>query len=269
MKEYIWAIAIAVIQAVVTAVVTIALTNNWMFFGVMIGIDIIIFTPLFFYFRKKLKAELDSRNAMLKLYRNVGIDGCTEELQGTPFEPKQCMKNVNKYLDFMGVGGNKWIDQDDKLDLFKDMLKRVKAANGKVRYLLIDPRCDGYRRLKELRQNKVPSSSYRRFKKLVSKFDCLEVHFYDDLPSFRLQFVDQEYVAVSRYYIEHELHAQKNFGWRIPHLIVRAERLGDIQKGETEYQGTLYKSFEQLYEYIWTHSADIKDVDLESLFADE
>lgn len=264
MKEYIWAIVIGVIQAVVTAVVTIAMTNNWAILAALVAIDIIIFAILFLYYNNKIK----SREDLLKLYKNVGIDGCTEELQGTRFEPRQCMKDVSKYLDFMGVGGNKWVDQDDKLELFENMLKRVKASNGKVRYLLIDPRSDGYRKLKELRHNKVPSASYKRFKKFVRKYNCLEVRLYDDLPSFRLQFVDQEYVAVSRYYIEYELHTKNKFGWKIPHLIVRAEKLSDIQKGEMEYQGTLYKSFEQLYEYIWAHSTDIKDVDLNTLLVD-
>ena len=287
MKEDIRAIIIGIIQAIVTVVLTIAMTSNWIVVAVLFAVDIIAFALLYLYYKKKLKEKEDEcdeklkekdaehekklaeRDELLRLYKNIGIDDCTEELKGTPLEPRQCMQSVNKYLDFMGVGGNKWVDQDDKVDMFKTMLKKVKASKGRVRYLLVDPRSEGYRRLKELRQNKVPSASYIQFKKLVKKYDCLEVRLYDDIPSFRLQFVDQEYVAVSRYYIEHELHAKKEFGWKIPHLIIRAERLGDIQKGETEYQGTLYKSFEQLYEYIWAHSKDINELDISILESEE
>lgn len=260
-KQFLKALLIAAIQAIVTAAVGVLFEGGNLLIVVIVVIEIIAFFVLYFYFRGKI----DEKDNILKLYKNVGIDGCTEELKDTQFEPRQCMRNVKRSLDFMGVGGNKWVDQDDKLQLFEEMLQRAAASQGKVRYLLIDPRSEGYRKLKELRHNKVPSKSYNQFKELVAKYDCLEVHLYDDLPSFRLQFVDNEYVAVSRYYIEHELHQKKEFGWKIPHLIVRAEKMGDIQKGEAEYQGTLYKSFEQLYQYIWDHSVDIKDVDLTAI----
>ncbi len=265
MKEYVLPIVIGVLQGIVSVVVSLAMLKNITIMIVLVVVDVFAIVGLFLYFRNKLKAK----EKLLDLYKNVGIDGCTEKLQGTSFEPQQCMSIVSKYLDFMGVGGNKWVDQDNKQDLLINMLKRVKAAKGRVRFLLIDPRSDGYKRLKELRKDKVPRDSYKRFQKLVKEYECLEVHLYDDLPSFRLQFVDQEYVAISRYYIEHELHAKKEFGWKNPHLIVRAEKIGDIQKGETQYQGSLYKSFEQLYEYIWTHSADLKYINLKAVFGDD
>lgn len=264
-KEVLIAIIIGVIQAIVTSIAANFFAEGLWLTVSMIVIDVIALILLYLYFHNKIK----EKENLLQLYKNVGIDSCTEELKDTQFEPRQCMRNVKKTLDFMGVGGNKWVDQDDKLQLFKEMLNRAAASQGRVRYLLIDPRSDGYKKLRELRKNKVPSKSYKQFKKLVEKYDCLEVRLYDDLPSFRLQFVDNEYVAVSRYYIEHELHAQKDFGWKIPHLIVRAEKMSNIQKGETEYQGTLYKSFEQLYQYIWDHSEDIKDIELSEILRDD
>lgn len=242
-RELVITIIIGILQAVATAVVGHFLQGGKMLIPFIIIVNIVVFVLVYRFINNKFK-----------LYKRVGIIGCTEKLQGTQFEPRKCMKSVNKYLDFMGVGGNKWVDQDDKMELFLAMLERVKATNGKVRYLLINPNSKSFAQLKKLRKNKVPSSSYYKFKELVAKYDCLEVRLYDDLPSFRLQFVDQEYVAVSRYYIEHELHEKANFGWKIPHLIVRAEKITNIQKGQTEYQLTLYKSFEQLYQYIWEHS---------------
>lgn len=254
-RETIITVLIGILQALVTAVVGHLLQGKLVLIIAIVAINVVVIILVWNFFRRKVK----ERDDLLQLYKNVGIDGCTEELKDTPFEPRQCMRNVNKYLDFMGVGGNKWVDQDDKLELFEDMLNRVQAANGKVRYLLINPNSHGYKALKKLRNNKVPSSSYTTFRSLVEKYNCLEVRLYDDLPSFRLQFVNQEYVAVSRYYIEHELHANKDFGWKIPHIIVRAEKISNIQTGETEYSATLYKSFEQLYQYIWERSTDIKN----------
>lgn len=254
-KEVMEAVGIGIVQTIAAVLAERFLQNKWIIVA-FVATNVAAVFAIYCLFRKKIKEQ----DYILRLYRDVGIDGCTEELQGTRFEPLQCMKDVKKYLDFMGVGGNKWVDQDDKLELLENMLERVKASNGKVRYLLINPKSESYQTLKRLRQNRVPSSSYEKFKKLMEKYQCLEVRLYDDLPSFRLQFVDQEYVTVSRYYFEHELHAEKNFGWKIPHLIVRAEKVGNIQEGQIEYQGTLYKSFEQLYQYIWAHSADIKSV---------
>jgi hypothetical protein len=253
-KELMYNFIFVVVQTVVNAFVGYLCQNNWLLLAIIIIIvNLLFFVYIINYFKKKMR----EKDQLLQLYRNLGIDGCTEELKGTRFEPRQCMKDTSKYLDFMGVGGNKWIDQDDKIDLFKNMLERVSSANGKVRYLLINPKSESFERLKKLRKNKVPNNSYNIFKKLAHKYPCLEVRLYDDLPSFRLQFVDQEYVAVSRYYIEHELHAKKDFGWKIPHLVVRAEKHKDIRTGEPDYQATLYKSFEQLYQYIWERSTDI------------
>ena len=254
-RETLVAVVIGVIQAFVTAGVGYLLQGKLVIFLlIVLVVNVVAFVLVWKFFKRKLK----ERDAILQLYKNVGIDGCTEELKGTRFEPRQCMRDVNRYLDFMGVGGNKWVDQDDKLELFENMLKKVQAANGKVRFLLINPNCKSYSELKKLRNNKVPSKSYKIFRELVEKYECLEVHLYNDLPSFRLQFVNQEYVAVSRYYIEHELHSKKDFGWKIPHIIVRAEKIINIQTGETEYSATLYKSFETLYQFIWEHSQDIK-----------
>ncbi len=268
-KDTFLTIVIGIIQAIISGAVAYFFNGGVILIIAIVVVDLVLFLVLYLYFKNRMSSKEDALNKiivekdeLINLYKNIGIEGCTKELQGTQFEPRQCMRKVKKYLDFMGVGGNKWVDQDDKLQLFEEMLKRVQAQHGSVRYLLIDPRCDGYKKLKELRQNKVPSSSYKRFKKLVKKYSCLEVRLYDDLPSFRLQFVDQEYVAVSRYFIEHELHTQKQFGWKIPHLIVRAEKIGNIEDGETDYPITLYKSFEQLYQYIWDRSVDIKTIEL-------
>ncbi len=245
------AIGIGVIQAIVTTIVTVVVSGKWFLPVILIAVGIIACALMYFHL-----------NAKIKLYERVGIVDCTEELKETRFEPKQCMKDVTKYLDFMGVGGNKWVDQDDKIILLKSMLERVSASNGKVRYLLINPNCERFRTLAKLRKEMVPNRSYLILKNLMKQYDCLEVRLYDDLPSFRLQFVDQEYVAVSRYFVEHDAHEREDFGWKTPHLVVRAERTDDISGGKREHQASLYKSFEQLYQFIWQRSISIQDVNL-------
>ena len=46
--------------------------------------------------------------------------------------------------------------------------------------------------------------SIQHFLKLAHEYSCLEVRFYDQIPCFRLVFIDDRIVAVSRYKMDKE-----------------------------------------------------------------
>lgn len=208
-----------------------------------------------------LESEREKTKEYLVNLESMGVvDGITN-LKDTRFSPDKCMKEVKNRLDFMGIGGAKWVEQNSDRESFERMLNRVSTmGNGKIRFLLMDPETKNYKRLRKLRDNAVPEISYKILKDLVEENDCLEVRLYDMMPTFRLQFVDDSYVAVSRYYIEREKYNKYQHGWKNPHLVVSSEKKTSIKDETTLHEASLYGSFELLYNYIWDHSRDIKSL---------
>ena len=66
----------------------------------------------------------------IRLYEELGITDCTKELKGTQLEPMQCMKQVRASLSFMGVGGEKWVKDQQLQKAFKIMLRLRKSMGG-------------------------------------------------------------------------------------------------------------------------------------------
>lgn len=201
--------------------------------------------------------ELEIHRKKIHLYEELGIINCTEELKGTQLEPIQCMKDVHSSLSFMGVGGEKWVKDGQLRKAFENMLYRTKTMGGEVRFLLINPASEAYGQLYRLRGESVPYDSYERFADLTNRFDNLKVRLYSDMPSFRMQFVDDTYLAVSRYYFDKVSHESFGGGWKTPHLIISDEQKKFGEK-EPKHRGSLYGSFRLSYNFIWAHSDRIQ-----------
>lgn len=201
--------------------------------------------------------ELKVLRKKIHLYEELGIINCTEELKGTQLEPIQCMKDVHTSLSFMGVGGEKWVKDAQLRKTFENMLRQTKTMGGEVRFLLINPASEAYSRLYQLRGESVPYDSYGHFADLAGKFDNLKVRLYSDMPSFRMQFVDDTYLAISRYYFDKVSHDSFGGGWKTPHLIISAEQR-KFGENQPRYKGSLYGSFLLSYNFIWSHSDEIQ-----------
>lgn len=202
--------------------------------------------------------ELQILRKKIRLYEELGIINCSEELKGTQLEPIQCMKDVHASLSFMGVGGEKWVKDAQLRKAFENMLRQTKTRGGEVRFLLINPASEAYCRLYRLRGESVPYDSYERFGELVNKFDNLKVSLYSDMPSFRMQFVNETYLAISRYYFDKVSHDNSGGGWKTPHLIISNEQR-EYGKNEPKHKGSLYDSFLLSYNFIWSHSISIQE----------
>ena len=201
--------------------------------------------------------EMQILREKIRLYEELGIINCTKELKGTQLEPIKCMQDVHTSLSFMGVGGEKWVKDAQLRKAFENMLRRTKSMGGEVRFLLINPASEAYNRLYQLRGEFVPFDSYECFVYLVNKFDNLKVALYSHMPSFRMQFVDETYLAISRYYFDKVSHSNSDGGWRTPHLILSDEQR-EYGKNEPKHKGSLYGSFLLSYNFIWSHSVSIQ-----------
>ena len=197
--------------------------------------------------------KLDACQKKLQLYEQLGIIDCTEKLKGSDLEPLTCMSNVFNSLYFMGVGGEKWVKTNHLRRVFANMLRETKARGGEVRFLLINPASQAYSDLYELRGESVPYESYSHFVSMTKKFDNLKVRLYDHLPSFRMQFVDKTYLAVSHYYFKKADHEEWEGGWKIPHLIIRN---AGREYGKKQYE-SLFDAFLVAYDSFWKNGIDI------------
>jgi hypothetical protein len=211
--------------------------------------------------KDSLEERLRKYKEKFDIYKELGIIDCTKGLKETKLAPLQCMPNVKRGLDFSGVGGEKWVKDEQLRKAFTTMLARTKAAGGQVRFLLIDPDSDAYVTLYSLRGESVPYESYARFIEMVKKHKNLEVRLYDHMPMFRMQFVDEKYLAVSRYYFDKQQHDKWEGGWMIPHLIIHNEIQKDFGSDEVLYKWSLYDSFKYAYDFIWEKSRNILEWD--------
>lgn len=205
-----------------------------------------------------LEEQLKYYAGQFALYQELGIINCTQGLKGTQLAPLECMPNVHKSLYFMGVGGEKWVKDEQLRKTFSKMLLRSKSVGGEVRFLLIDPASDAYSNLYSMRGESVPFESYERFVDLKKKHPNLQVHLYDHLPSFRMQFVDDQYLAVSRYYFDKNAHDRWEGGWKIPHLIIR-NVYQEYGHEEVIHKWSLFESFQLAYEFGWDKGRDIME----------
>lgn len=262
----------AVVGAIVQSVVTYIFTN-WAQIGIVFAflaafpISLIMFFMFSYlinrlYVHKKEKdfpiqgkteatpsTEVQSSNLpneVITILKEMGIVGATSRLSESKFEPDQCMAQAHRKLFFMGILGSKWVILPHVRAEFVKFLKRVQAQNGSVRFLLIEPESRFFGRLKTLREGAISDESLQHFKMLMKEFSCLEVRLYDQMPCFRLVFIDDKILAVSRYKIDKEGYFQSKFGWEAPHIIV-----------DSSAPWSLYSAFELYYEQIWDGSKDL------------
>lgn len=174
---------------------------------------------------------------LLVVLEEMGITGATTILTKSRYEPLECIRQTRRKLFFMGILGSKWVEPQmrDEMKLF---LERVHDRGGSVRFLLINPNGRAYRQLKSRRG--ITAESLKQFRSLCRDFPCLQVRLYDHVPCFRLVFIDDQLLALSRYKMDKEGYFQSRFGWEAPHLVIRADA-----------PWSLYEAFELHFQQVW------------------
>jgi len=187
--------------------------------------------------------QWDELNVVLK---EMGIINGTFRLSESNWEPLQCMAQTRRKLWFMGIVGSKWVSQEHVHAEFQQFSRRIQAKNGEIRFLLMNPRGTAISRLKTLRGGALSVESLERFKSLMEEFNCLQVKLCDQMPTFRLVFIDDRMVAVSRYKLDKAGYYQSRFGWEAPHLVI-----------DSSAPWSLYDAFESFYDQVWNTSIDL------------
>ena len=180
----------------------------------------------------------------LLLLKDLGIVNVTPDLKDSEFHPHQCMSHTRKHLMFMGILGSKWVFDSG----FENFARRIQHTNGSLRFLLIHPEGRAFATLTDLRQGNISTKSLDAFLDLKKKYPSLRVKLYEDLPVFRLIFVDGQTLALSRYKLDHEGYFDSKQGWDAPHLVIASSS-----------RWSLYETFEDYFNNIWNRSTDIED----------
>jgi len=248
----------AVIGAVIQVVLTILLTSTIVpniitAILIVLPVAIVAFLGVQYIYNKWQKTKTSSsttkpikirvNDELIAVMEEMGIAGATTVLSKSKYEPLECMKSARKQLYFMGILGSKWVDPPI-LEEFKKFLQRVQRRGGTVRFLLINPNSNAYKQLKSRRG--IRAESLREFRMLCHEFPCLQVRLYNQAPCFRLVFIDDQLLALSRYKMDKEGYFQSRFGWEAPHLVIHAEA-----------PWSLYEAFEMYFQQVWETAQDL------------
>lgn len=180
---------------------------------------------------------------LLSVLQELGIVDCATRLESSRFEPKVCVQTTKRNLAFMGILASKWVEQGHVRGDFENLVKRIQPHDGRVRFLLIDPGSQSFKRLRAQRGGSISTGSISTLRTLTRKYSNFQVRLYDQLPTFRLLFVDEQILALSRYKIDQEGYFQSQYGWEAPHLVIEASA-----------PWTLYDAFAIYFEEIWNRS---------------
>lgn len=180
----------------------------------------------------------------------LGIQSGVASSRGSKFSPKSCMTRTEHDLDFMGILGSKWVEKPGNFNRLRSLLTEIEQDGNEIRFLLADWTSDGYQRHLE-RRNRESLSLVRRadhyldYLQLDEEFECLEVRLYSQIPTFRLVFIDDKELGVSRYRYEPP-NEDFDRGRKIPHMII-----------EKDARYSFYAPFQWTFEEIWMDSEPI------------
>jgi len=176
------------------------------------------------------------------LYETTGLYGYVPSLAEGGQHPRSQLPLIRRKLDFMGGGARKWTADRE---LLEDMLRRTYAVNGTVRILLLNPECqackDRSRAFKHDERHFAKSilESLKVLHGLQKKYPHLLIHIYDEMPAFRLTFLDEERLTVGHYQFYEKGAKQSPL-----HIYYRAP------------DWSFYKPYIVYFEHVWNTSSE-------------
>lgn len=154
------------------------------------------------------------------LVQTIGISPASElELRQSKLEPLECISQTVSRLCFAGVLATKWVADSYVRAEFARLLERLDNNDGSVRFLLLDPESDSYRRFSTLRWSSGGTQPIDMLRSLSADHRCFQVRLYDALPTFRIVLIDRSIVSFSPYLMESSTERART-GWRAPHVVL-------------------------------------------------
>jgi hypothetical protein len=155
-----------------------------------------------------------------ELIQAIGISSASElELRRSKLEPQECIGQTVSQLSFAGILGTKWVADSYVQAKFDNLLERLDNTDGLVRFLLIDPESEAYRRFSALRWSAGGVQSISTLRSMSEAHRSFEIRLYDVLPTFRIVLIDQNIVSFSPYLMDSGEEQAKS-GWEAPHIVL-------------------------------------------------
>ena len=166
------------------------------------------------------KQNPKERRELDELVQTLGISSASAlELRRSKMEPLECISQTISRLWFCGILATKWVADAYTRSELEKLLERLDNNNGSVRFLVIDPESDGYRRFKELRWGDEDMRSVTILQDLAVSHPCFEIRMYDALPTFRMVLIDQSIMSFSPYLLVPGIQRSRS-GWDAPHVVL-------------------------------------------------
>jgi hypothetical protein len=190
----------------------------------------------------------------LVLLKNIGIDFVIPEAQlsESQYSHRNCLESkIKTNLWIAGVLANKWTDKVHR-ELFEKCLFRLQKKE--VRFLLIHPESNIYKRLN--RENSMINNSHslNELRKLMDEHKNLKVKLTKDQPNNRLMFINGSTLIFSRYYLGESPSSSD-------YLVI---------KSDPNTPTPVYHFFENFYENLWNSESNniekLENVDLPNDF---
>lgn len=170
---------------------------------------------------KRSSPSEDSLLSVATICQVLGI-ATTSHLSLTKSEltPAACIKRTQRRLWFSGVLASKWVAEGWLRSEFDKLLTRLDEEQGEARFMMINPRGEGYRRLEEMRRGALSDESVEPIRKLAEAHSCMEVRVFESLPSFRIVIIDDDVVSFSPYRLGADAYNAGQGGWEAPHVVL-------------------------------------------------
>lgn len=169
----------------------------------------------------RIENSSDDAQSLLSLCSTLGITTASQlRLADSHLTPHACIQRTRKRLLFAGVLASKWVIDPAIRNGFDQLLARLDASNGEVRFLVINPAGDAFKRLNDLRDGNISTESIAPLKLLADQHRSLQVRLYDHLPAFRIVVIDDDVVSFSPYRLAAEAYLASGRGWEAPHVVL-------------------------------------------------
>ena len=171
--------------------------------------------------------------------------------------PIQCMKMTESTLYVAGVLTRKWVvdrharEELERLCMRLDTTRSEDSTLG-IRFLVVNPLSDGFRRFKELPNMETPDPwpTVEILKQLDGQYTSFEARAFDSVPIFRIIIIDTKVVTFSPYKLSAEQLDRSTGSLLAPHFWLRT----------TDVEWPLSDSFMTLFDETWRSSRPIAEI---------
>jgi hypothetical protein len=156
-------------------------------------------------------------------FLGLGDEDTGEPLMQSRWLPERCLKRVQRTLRFMGLRSSKWVQDPDTRQAFDRLLHILDhGRTSSVRFLILNPDSESYRKLERMRNRKLSTSHLRSLARLDRTHPSLEIRCVDFITAFRLTAVDDRDVGLALYATDPQSFNDSEYGWRAEHFTLNA-----------------------------------------------